>query len=87
MKTIEIINTLHDKPVIRLVNLRWTASILLMLLIVRDDQAGVQYSNIGRTVVKNALVRIVVFCCKTSENKTSASMCFVNYDVEMLVKI
>ena len=39
---------MREKPVIRLVNLRWTASILFMLLVVRDDQAGVQYSNIGR---------------------------------------
>jgi len=31
------------------------------LLIVSDDQAGVQYSNIGRTYVTNALVRIVEF--------------------------
>ena len=32
-----------------------------MLLVVRDDQAEVQYSNIGRTYVINALVRIVEF--------------------------
>ena len=30
---------MREKPVIRLVNLRWTASILFMLLVVRDDQA------------------------------------------------